>query len=525
MGDSYKQLAEQAKGYIDIINSPVDYAHLEEASKALISNTKQQYELGLLTAGQAEDRVIGIAKDSRVTVETQQAAQKELTGLQKTEGDRRTADVKAQLDESQALIQAHRLGQSEGEQRLTTLKRQQLQIQLQDVEKELAAEATAVAQGRGSSTRVRELTNTQATLQAQLKANAEKGQDDRYKAEELHYADQQKLLDGSLATGNLTEEQYNQKSLANTQAKTAAELQDVQRRRSLLNKTDKQGLEDLAAEEAGIRKQQEEALQKFENAQVSIIERAQKKAVDAATLSETERLTQIQKLDTAHTITHEQAEQQRTDATGEFLKKRLQAENKAVIELEKLPKVDDPIKQEQNQEKITAAKIKAAQTARELAANELRQQEEAQKVYEELLNQRVQAVKNAAQSENIEYTRQEDYLNAISKSLDNQGKLLQIQKEIQTSIFGYYETIAGVLEKTATNEEERKDIAETAAAIRLRSVQAQYDTELKILDANVKQKEAQLEIDKLKNKAARYQNAADVIEAQAKVTEVTKRKD
>lgn len=64
---------------------------------------------------------------------------------------------------------------------------------------------------------------------------------------------------------------------------------------------------------------------------------------------------------------------------------------------------------------------------------------------------------------------------------------------------------------------ERKEAAGTEAAIRLRSVREQYEIELQILDANQKQKQTQLEIDKIRNDAAKAQNVADIAEAEAKV--------
>lgn len=218
----------------------------------------------------------------------------------------------------------------------------------------------------------------------------------------------------------------------------------------------------------------------------------------------------------ARSISQAQAEALRTNETGKNLKKRLALAQQFVADQEKLPKLDDPIDEEERQQRIRTAKISVAELTKQLTQNEYQQQQNAQKVYQELLDQRVQAVKNAAQAESLEYTRSSGHLDSVSKSLENQVRLLQVQKDLQSSISGYYEGIVGVIEKTTDNDLQRQEAAETAA-IRLKSVREQYGIELQILEANQLQKQAQLDIDKLRNDAAKSQNVADIAAAEAKV--------
>lgn len=106
----------------------------------------------------------------------------------------------------------------------------------------------------------------------------------------------------------MTEEEYNQRSLANTQAKLQNELAEVARQRSKLKSNDKRALEGLAAQEADIRTRQIRALEEYGERQVQVLEKAQRKANDAISLTETERLTEIQELRNQDLITQTEAD-------------------------------------------------------------------------------------------------------------------------------------------------------------------------------------------------------------------------
>gem|GEM_PF-7011937 len=343
----------------------------------------------------------------------------------------------------------------------------------------------------------------------------EKFQQTRYQARVRHFDDQQKLLEASLSEGAIAEASYNQQSLAGTQQKLNLELEEVNRQRNLIKSGDIQALEDLAAKESDIRKRQVEALEQYNQRQVAAIERSVKKASDAVRAAETDRLISLQQLENSHSVTRTQVEKLRVDETAKRVKQELAIEQDKYQQLSRLAPLTDPIKEEARQSQLRESRLRTADLVKQLAENELRQQEAITKVAQEQISRRLQIVKNASQVENIELEKQSLLQDALTQSIDHQNKLLQARKELTAGLASYFEGELDVLAKTSNNEREKKQLAETTAALRLKSLRQQQEIERDILELNLKQQEAALKKEQIANRIQQLQNRSEILEAQA----------
>ncbi|ARV58038.1 hypothetical protein BZZ01_04780 [Nostocales cyanobacterium HT-58-2] len=72
-----------------------------------------------------------------------------------------------------------------------------------------------------------------------------------------------------------------------------------------------------------------------------------------------------------------------------------------------------------------------------------------------------------------------------------------------------------IVSDLSKSDRQRRDIAQTIAATRLRSLDQQLALEQKVLDLNLAQQAAQLEQEKIRNRVSQSQNVAEVAKAQA----------
>lgn len=138
---------------------------------------------------------------------------------------------------------------------------------------------------------------------------------------------------------------------------------------------------------------------------------------------------------------------------------------------------------------------------------------------------RLQKFKNAIAVENLEYTKQQNLLEALTKSLQQQNTLLEARKSLSQSLADYYEGELGLIQKLTTNEQEKKLLAEAVAGIKIKALLRQQEIERDVLSMNIQQKEIALELEKSKNKQGLLQNQADVAQAQADIKKTEARSD
>ena len=137
----------------------------------------------------------------------------------------------------------------------------------------------------------------------------------------------------------------------------------------------------------------------------------------------------------------------------------------------------------------------------------------------------MQKFKNAIALENLESTKQQGLLDALSKSLQTQNTLLEARKSLSQSLANYYEGELGIVAKLTTNEQEKQQLAEAIAGIKIKALLRQQELERDILEMNIQQKEIALELEKSKNNQAQLQNQADIAQTQADIQKTEARQD
>lgn len=563
LGNTYEQLQTKVDAALNTVKNPPNDAAFKQATKTLVELTQQQVSLGVTTREQAIARLESLRNDGRVEMEVQQQAQTAITKIRSDATQKEVQLRENQIEELKKQQAEEKFGEAKVASEITRIKGQELELQLKQVRGAIYEEMTlrkkqletqrsnladlyAQAQKAGNTMAANQLSaqiqeidasieRTDQTIDdlrakatsysAQISANdATRRQQERL--ERLKdYDEKQALLEASLARGKVTEEKYNAESFKLTEGRLREELKQLQEQREKLDKNDKRSAEALNAKEAGLVKRMVEAQASYQSAQVAMLERSQQKATDTITLAYDRRLVEIQKLENQHTITHESASKLRSNETSKRLKGELVAQEKTVKELEKLPQFADPIKEAERQHRIQQARIQTAELTKQLLDQELQQQQAAQRIIEEKLNQRVQAVKSAVDAENLKLAEQQNLYEALNKSLLNQVKLLESRKELSNSLSAFYEGELGALSKVTNNEVERKQIAETIAAIKLKSLREQQQIEWDILNANIKQKENALEMEKIKNRQAKLQNVSDIAQSGANLAKTEARTD
>jgi hypothetical protein len=128
------------------------------------------------------------------------------------------------------------------------------------------------------------------------------------------------------------------------------------------------------------------------------------------------------------------------------------------------------------------------------------------------------------QIENIQFATQALQLSAQieNTTLENNLKIYDQQKTLlqagQNAAKGRVDYLTGELQlslELTDNEDQKQRIAQTIAAIKLRSLEMQIASEKQVLELNLKQQAAQLEVEKTKNKSAISQAGASFVQAQA----------
>jgi hypothetical protein len=453
------------------------------------------------------------------------------------------------------LVDAGKLDEIEGEKKLTDLKQQELNLQLNHIQENLKKE---IAANGKDSPRAKELKRQEGDLQAELAAIVEEGQERIYRAKVAKIdRDLKKSSDAIKAseTAQLVDiqELENKHSITRGQA----ELERVKAKGETLGKElglEKKHLAELEAlpplsnpakeeeRQASIRSirqktsdltlqlaQQELAVKNAEDnvteEKISKIERAQKKTEDIIKASEVSRLTQIQELENKHTITKAEGEEDRSKLTGKRLREELEAEKKHLADLEAIPKLNDPIKEEERQASIRGQRIKTAELVKSIAENELQQQQSHTRVLQENIDYELLAIKNLSSEREQSLQKQLQLQDAVTKSLDVQNKLLTARKELSAALSGYFTTELGILAQTARSEEEKKILAETTAAIKLKSLLEQQAIEREVLELNLQQQAAALEKEKIQNRIAQLQNRSEIFAAKAELGKTLAKKD
>ena len=358
-----------------------------------------------------------------------------------------------------------------------------------------------------------QLATERAASEKKIAVATEKFSLSKVKAATIAIDAEQKELAASYADGQLSQENYNARSLAITQAKLKIELDEVNRQRSRLKVGDKQGNDDLDAQQADIHKRSLDAQVQFQDSQVALIERDQRRATSIISQSESERAIEIAKIRLALPTEKAKADQLETQSSRKKLDAELDAEKEALSKLEALPPYSDPVKEEARQSQIKASRLKTSQLTISLINNEVQQRERSFAVIEEALKRQDQAQQNTSKGQTQNLQKEIQLSDLLVKSLQTQGSLLEARKSLSSSLVSFYEGELGIIKETSHIEIEKRQIAETTAQIRLTAVREQAIVEREILKLNLQQKEAALAQERLTLQASKLDARSNTLTA------------
>lgn len=248
-GGAYDQIAKKVSGAIDKINKDgggkLEVA--EEAAKQLTELTQQQLDAGKITTDTAIEQLELVAKNTKLSAETQLAAQEALTKIREQEGQKQVDAITAREDEINKKVAEGKLSQESGERELTKVKIAELQKRLELNKQALAAEQAA---GRGNGAKAQELLKEQKSLSTELAQAQAKTEDEANAARLKDFEERQTVLQSQLDAQKISQEKFAEESAKIQTGKIDEELKQLKAKRSQLAATDKEGLEALNAQEA-----------------------------------------------------------------------------------------------------------------------------------------------------------------------------------------------------------------------------------------------------------------------------------
>ncbi|MBN3949409.1 MAG: hypothetical protein HWQ38_24265 [Nostoc sp. NMS7] len=344
LGNEYQQLGNKVNEALAKFNHPATDAEFKQAAKDVVDYTQQQLKAGDISQQQAEARLAIVRDDTRITLDLQKSTDDAIVKSREDSLNRLNELAKVSQQKIKAQIDDEVIGNFEGQQKILESKERQLQLEIELIKSAIQKEdALRVAQ---VNTEVDRINKEIAASQARLTANPGNTADDKQKArleqanlERLQsqknaaqaslniqsesevkrksqleqnegelssvqsesrknrraealkeYDEQQQILDSQNAQRLITEQEYNARSLTITKAKGEAEIKQLEEERAKLPKSDKEGLEAIAAKEAQIRQKIAASTEKFEEekskVRIALVDTEQKEL--AAKLAQSE---------------------------------------------------------------------------------------------------------------------------------------------------------------------------------------------------------------------------------------------
>ena len=293
--NAFRTIQEGAQGSADDLN---------KAAESAVELTQQQFQAGFISREEAQKRLQQLQEDGRLELGIRQSAQEALNEIVEDGTSDRVRAVNQEMNAVQAAVSRQELTEATGQQRITQLKREQLQIQLEAVEAAIEREAAArqkgidqqiaaldtqiaaaqaalaTAQGsgdadgakqqqaeidrlnaqrvaaqaasQGESERMQELKDQQSELQSSIADTEAETQRQQIAQQMAHYDNQQELLETAQAKGEISQAEFNERSLALTMQRLDAEAAEIARQRERLDPSDTAGQEALTAKLADV---------------------------------------------------------------------------------------------------------------------------------------------------------------------------------------------------------------------------------------------------------------------------------
>jgi hypothetical protein len=404
------------------------------------------------------------------------------------------------------------LSEAEGERQLNQQKAKSTSDRLKILQQNLQDEIKA---GRGKGELAKGLREQVEQAETEAAEAAKAVRDAAFKRKLEDFDEQQRILDGRKATGQVSEAEANRDTLAIGEAKINIELAEINRKRSLLRSDDKEGLEALEAQEADIYKRRQENLKKFQDEQIRLLEQAQKRASDALKLAQTQQETELAKLERDGLARSVELDDDRAKLKEKQLKQELQQEKERLRALEALPKLSDPAREEERQSKIRASRQRTAEITLSQVQAEAATQDAIAAKLKDRIDQQIKGVENLATANQQASDRALKLQEFQEKAIDRQNKLLQARKGLFDALKGYTEGEYNLALQFTEGEENQQKIREEAARQRLRFLKQEQEFELQSLELELKKNEALRQREIIQNRIEKSRAQADLAKESA----------
>lgn len=481
-------------------------------------------QLGLIR--QRVSSTSSLNKELREELKSQEAKlQKELVEIQEQAFQKRLSDVEQDGEERLAIVTSQSVrGLADNQQTALST----AAIQEESAQKQLQLIQDRLARTSESSIELREkLLKLEADTQAKITEIRKQVFEKRLADIEQDGQEQQTILEGQLTQGLTTESEYAQTRYNQTLQTLETQLNLVRERRSQISATDIEGQEVLAAQEASLQKRRQDALFQFLEAQLSLIDRENKKATEALEQAELDRKLIVKQASLSQVSDKDAAADAEIKATQRRIAQEIALEEQRNATLRSLPAFSDPAKEAERQSRIRASVKKTTELRLQLLDEEKR-------AFDLLVDRQIKAIQNQARQQELasdaqvrsieQQSRQYDLL---SRSLENQNKLLQSRASLANALNGYIQGEYKILQDSASSDGERKRLAKEAAdaqliALQQQQVVAQKNLDIEIKQAEIAQKRAEFEaeIAEIKARAGSAKADAEVLKAEATLQKV-----
>lgn len=449
--------------------------------------------------------------------------QKELVEIQEQSFQKRLSDLREDGEERLAIITA--------ESAKGLADNQESALKSAVIQEESANKQLSLIRERLSNTtsvELREkLLKQEAETESKIVEIRKQAFDKRLSDLEQDGQEQQTILEGQLAQGLATESEYAQARYDRALESIDAQLALVRERQSQILATDIEGQEALATQEALLQKRRQDALSQFLEAQLSLLDRENRKATEILEQSELDRKLIVQQAALAGIADKDAATDASIKATQRRIQEEIALEEQKNATLRSLPAFSDPAKEAERQSRIRASAKKTTELRIQLL-------EEEKKAFDVLVDRQLKAIQNQAREQEIAsdaqvkaIEQQSKQYDLLSRSLENQNKLLQSRSNLSGALNNYIQGEYKILQDSATSEGERKRLMQEAAnaqlvALQQQQVVAQKNLEIEIKQAEIAQKRAEFEaeIAEIRVRAGSAKADADVLKAEANLTKV-----
>lgn len=507
----------------------------EEAAKSLTELTQKQVEYGQITAKEGITRLDAVVNNTKLELETREAALEAMKGLEKEFTDFKVAQLDLEAQAVDRKIKQGALSALEGAKASADITKQQSDVQIASLDNQIK-KAEELGQSTTKLTQEREeLLSKQADAElATLEKVGEIREQDQEQAYQkaistVEETETQRLLalEKGLAAKKVSEESYNQQTLDATKERLSAELEAEQANLSQLEALlstagtadQKEALEAKVAEskkktmdlqlqatkaevegQKAVTKAQEDAVRASEKAmkdRLEAVKDSYKKSTDIASLAEGTATVKLKEQLAARTITQEQY----SAKVAQVTKTRLDAELAANQEqITKLSAIAANTKDNKGaQEELTAAKQRQIAITQQLLDLDISGQKLSAEAVKKAMTDRVEAVEKSYQATIGKATESEGQATlALKKGLVDRtltqgqydNRVLESRRtRLQAEVAAENEAVAKLssIKATGKDQEELQDKIAAAKGRSRKATEELLDIELnakdKIVDA------------------------------------------